>query len=199
MAQYFLILSWRKPSIILAAYKHISEEALVIALQRKDRSALEYLYDHYSGALLGVISRIIKKEELAEEILQDVFLKIWDRIDSYDATKGKLFTWMLNIARNQAIDKTRSKEFSKSKKTEDIENLVSKVDRRDFTELKVEGIGLEDVLQKLSEEQRFVIDHHYLKGYTQAEMSEEFNLPLGTVKTRMRLAMKELRNLLKIE
>ena len=70
------------------------------------------------GALLGVIARIIKKEELAEEVLQDVFLKIWDRIASYDASKGKLFTWMLNIARNQAIDKTRSKEFSKEKKLE---------------------------------------------------------------------------------
>ena len=197
---FFLILSWRKTScIIQAAYKHSSEEALVVALQRRDRSALEYLYDHYSGALLGVISRIIKKEELAEEILQDVFLKIWDRIDTYDSTKGKLFTWMLNIARNQAIDKTRSKEFSKGKKTDDIENLVSKDDRRDFSELKVEGIGLKEVLQQLPEEQRFVIDQHYLKGYTQAEMSEEFNLPLGTVKTRMRLAMKELRNLLKIE
>ena len=171
---------------------------MVAALQQKDRSALEYLYDHYSGALLGVISRIIKKEELAEETLQDVFLKIWDRIDTYDASKGKLFTWMLNIARNQAIDKTRSKEFSKGKKTDDIENLVSKVDKSDYTETKVEGIGLQEVLKRLPEEQRFVIDQHYLKGYTQAEMAEEFNLPLGTVKTRMRLAMKELRNLLKI-
>jgi RNA polymerase sigma factor (sigma-70 family) len=159
---------------------------------------LEYLYDHYSAALLGVVSRIIKKEELAEETLQDVFLKIWDRIDSYDASKGKLFTWMLNIARNQAIDKTRSKEFTKSKKTDDIENLVGKVDRKDYTELHVEGIGLQEVLKQLPDEQRFVIDQHYLKGYTQAEMSEEFNLPLGTVKTRMRLAMKELRTLLKI-
>lgn len=160
---------------------------------------MEYLYDHYSGALLGVISRIIKKDALAEEILQDVFLKIWDRIDSYDATKGKLFTWMLNIARNQAIDKTRSKEFSKGKKTDDIENLVSKVDKKDFTELSVESIGLAELLKQLPEDQRFVIDQHYLKGYTQAEVSEEFNLPLGTVKTRMRLAMKGLRNLLKLE
>ena len=200
MPSVFLIPSWRKTSCsIPVAYKHSSEEALVVALQRRDRSALEYLYDHYSGALLGVITRIIKKEELAEEILQDVFLKIWDRIDTYDAAKGKLFTWMLNIARNQAIDKTRSKEFTKGKKTDDIENIVSKVDKREFTELKVEAIGLQEVLQNLPEEQRFVIDHHYLKGYTQAEMSEEFNLPLGTVKTRMRLAMKELRNLLKIE
>jgi RNA polymerase sigma-70 factor (ECF subfamily) len=160
---------------------------------------LEYLYDHYSGALLGVISRIIKKDALAEEILQDVFLKIWDRIDSYDAAKGKLFTWMLNIARNQAIDKTRSKEFSKGKKTDDIENLVSKVDKKDYTELSVESIGLEELLKQLPEDQRFVIDQHYLKGYTQAEVSEEFNLPLGTVKTRMRLGMKGLRNLLKLE
>jgi RNA polymerase sigma-70 factor (ECF subfamily) len=74
---------------------------------------------------------------------------------------------MLNIARNQAIDKTRSKEFSKSKKTDDIENLVSKVDRQDYTELQVEGIGLQEVLKQLPEDQRFVIDHHYLKGYTQ--------------------------------
>jgi RNA polymerase sigma-70 factor (ECF subfamily) len=145
-----------------------------------------------------VISRIIKREELAEEILQDVFLKIWDRIDSYDSAKGKLFTWMLNIARNQAIDKTRSKEFSKGKKTDDIENLVSKVDKNEYTEQQVGGIGLMEVLKQLPEDQRFVIDQHYLKGYTQAEMAEEFNLPLGTVKTRMRLAMKGLRNILKL-
>lgn len=188
----------RKPSPPLTGYRHTSEEMLVAALRRKDRSAFEYLYDHYSGALLGVISRIIKKEELAEEILQDVFLKVWDRIDSYNAAKGKLFTWMLNIARNQAIDKTRSKEFSKGKKTDDIETLVSRVDKSEFSETKVEAIGLQDLLKRLPEEQRFVIDQHYLKGYTQSEMAEEFNLPLGTVKTRMRLAMIELRNLLKI-
>lgn len=168
-------------------------------MQNKNRSALEYLYDHYSGALMGVIARILKKEELAEEVLQDVFLKIWDKIDSYDPAKGKLFTWMLNIARNQAIDKTRSKEFSKGKKTGDIENFVNRVDRKDYLEQQVDAIGLKEVLKKLPEDQRFVIDQHYLKGYTQAEMAEEFNLPLGTVKTRMRLAMKELRNLLQIE
>jgi RNA polymerase sigma factor (sigma-70 family) len=171
---------------------------LVRDLRSKDKSALEYLYDHYSGALLGVIARIIKREELAEEVLQDAFLKIWDRIDSYDASKGKLFTWMLNIARNQAIDKTRSKEFSKGKKTDDIDNFVNKVDRDEYVEQKVDVIGLQELLKLLPEDQRFVIDQHYLKGYTQAELSEEFNLPLGTVKTRMRLAMIELRNLLKI-
>lgn len=160
---------------------------------------MEYLYDQYSGALLGVIARIIKNDESAEEILQDVFLKIWGRIESYDASKGKLFTWMLNIARNQAIDKTRSKEFGKDKKTGDIENYVNTIDREGYSEQKVESIGLQEVLKSLPEDQRFIIDQHYLKGYTQAEISEEFNLPLGTVKTRMRLAMKELRNILEIK
>ncbi|MBA4055095.1 MAG: hypothetical protein C0490_10310 [Marivirga sp.] len=141
----------------------------------------------------------MKKEELAEEILQDVFLKVWDKIESYDPSKGKLFTWMLNIARNQAIDKTRSKEFSKGKKTGDIDNFVNRIDHEGYVEQKVEAIGVQELLKVLPDDQRFIIDQHYLKGYTQAEISEEFNLPLGTVKTRMRLAMKELRTLLKIE
>ena len=145
---------------------------------------------------MGVISRIIKKEELAEEVLQDVFMKVWDRIESYDPTKGRLFTWMLNIARNQAIDKTRSKEFSKEKKTGEIGNFVNRIDREGFVEQRVESIGLLQLLKGLPEDQRFIIDQHYLKGYTQAEISDEFNLPLGTVKTRMRLAMKLLRKLL---
>ena len=170
-----------------------------MALRKKDRSAFEYLYDQYSGALLGVISRIIKRETIAEEVLQDVFLKIWDRIETYDPSKGRLFTWMLNIARNQAIDKTRSKEYSKDKKTGDIENYVNRIDHEEYVEQKVEAIGLQEILNALPEDQRFIIDQHYLKGYTQAEISEEFNLPLGTVKTRMRLAMKELRNLLALK
>lgn len=149
--------------------------------------------------MLGVIARILKKEELAEEVLQDVFLKVWDKIESYDPSKGRLFTWMLNIARNQAIDKTRSKEFSKGKKTGDIDNFVNRIDREGYVEQKVESIGLPELLKVLPDDQRFIIDQHYLKGYTQAEIAEEFNLPLGTVKTRMRLAMKELRTLLKIE
>ena len=129
-------------------------------------------------------------------MLQDAFLKIWDKIDSYDRSKGKLFTWMLNLTRNLAIDRTRSREFSKDKKTGGIENYVSRIDREGHTEQEVEAIGLSELLKALPEDQRFIIDQHYLKGYTQSEISEEFNLPLGTVKTRMRLAMKELRNIL---
>jgi RNA polymerase sigma factor (sigma-70 family) len=172
---------------------------LVARLIRKDQSALDYLYDHYSGALYGVVFRILRKEETSEEVLQDVFLKIWDKIESYDATKGKLFTWMINIARNQAIDKTRSKETSKGRKTDDIDYLVNKIDIQEHSQLQVDAIGLKEVLLKLSEDQQFIVNQLYLKGYTQSEVAEKFNIPLGTVKTRLRLAMIELRSILDIK
>jgi RNA polymerase sigma-70 factor (ECF subfamily) len=157
---------------------------------------LEYLYDHYSSALYGVIFRILKKEEIAEEVLQDVFMKIWDRFESYDSTKGKLFTWMVNIARNQAIDKTRSKEISKDSKTSTIEKSVSRIDSEDYIEQKIEGIGVKDILKNLTDDQKFVVEHLYFQGYSQSELAEEFDIPLGTVKTRLRLAMQHLRSTL---
>ena len=154
------------------------------------------MYDHYSGALYGAILRIVRKEEVAEEVLQDVFLKIWHRFNHYDDTKGRLFTWMVNVARNQAIDKTRSKEIVKEQKTAALEKVVGKIDDEDFVEQRVEGIGVKELLTNLPEEQRFVVDYLYLRGYTQSELAEEFNIPLGTVKTRLRLAMQQLRRIL---
>ena len=177
---------------------HIAEDQLVARLKLKDASALDYLYDHYSGALNGIVFRIVRDSDIAEEILQDVFLKIWDKIENYDASKGKLFTWMLNIARNQAIDKMRSKEMSKGKKTDDIDNLVNRIDSQESGELVVDAIGLKEVLERLPKEQKFVVEHLYLKGFTQSELAEEFDIPLGTVKTRLRLGMIELRSILNI-
>lgn len=160
---------------------------------------MAYLYDRYSSALYGVVFRILKREEIAEEVLQDVFLKIWEKIESYDPIKGKLFTWMINIARNQAIDKTRSKENSQGRKTDDIDYLVNKIDIQEHSQLQVDAIGLKEVLLKLTDDQQFIIDHLYLKGYTQSEVAEEFDIPLGTVKTRLRLAMIGLRSILGID
>lgn len=185
-------------TLISNASSHIDESTLVNRLRSKDRSALEYLYDHYSGALYGVVSRIIKKQEVAEEVLQDVFLKIWEKIESYDPAKGKLFTWMLNLTRNLAIDKTRSREMSKEQKTSGIENLVNRIDKVEFAEQDVESIGVREILKGLTTDQKFVVVHLYFKGYSQSELSEEFNIPLGTVKTRLRLAMKQLRSISKV-
>lgn len=129
-------------------------------------------------------------------MLQDVFLKVWDRFELYDSSKGRLFTWLLNVARNQAIDKTRSKEISNERKTRGIENLVNKVERQEYIEQGVDSIGIKEILHGLPEEQQFIVTHLYLKGYTQSELAEEFNIPLGTVKTRLRLAMQQLRKTL---
>jgi RNA polymerase sigma factor (sigma-70 family) len=194
----FLICLSQSPKPISKTKAHIAEDELVARLKSKDRSALEYLYDNYSGAIYGVIFRIVRKEEIAEEVLQDVFLKIWERFLSYDASKGRLFTWMVNVARNQAIDKTRSREIVKEQKTSGIENSVSKINNSGFVEQRIEDIGVKDILTNLPEEQRFVVEHLYLKGYTQSELAEEFNIPLGTVKTRLRLAMQQLRTSLRL-
>lgn len=124
-------------------------------------------------------------------------MKIWDKIESYDPAKGRLFTWMLNLAKNQAIDKVRSKEISRENKTGGLENFVSGFNKGEFSEQKIEGIGVKEILTALSEDQRFIVDQLYFKGYSQSELAEEFNIPLGTVKTRLRLAMKQLRLILR--
>jgi RNA polymerase sigma-70 factor (ECF subfamily) len=177
----------------------LSEQQLIERLTQKDKSALEYLYDHYSGALYGVILRIVNSESIAEEVLQDAFVKIWDKIASYDAQKGALFTWMMTISRNLALDKLRSKGYKKEKKTDDIENNVHITDHRHSTEINTEHIGVKDMLNELHEEQRFVVEMLYFRGYTQSELAKEYGIPLGTVKTRLRSAIIKLRHFIEIK
>jgi RNA polymerase sigma-70 factor (ECF subfamily) len=174
---------------------HISEQELVARLQRNDRTAYEYLYDNYSAALYGVIHRIVTNEETANDVLQEAFVKIWNGIKSYDSQKGKLFTWMLNISRNMAIDKTRSKDFNNSQKNQSTENVVSQIGRLKSDDIKPEHIGLAELVEKLDPNEKFLIDLMYFKGYTQSEIAEEYNIPLGTVKTRLRSATMNLRKI----
>ena len=181
--------------LVKDALKNISEGELVDKLIKQDRQAMEYLYDHYSAALYGVITRIVHTEEVAEEVLQDSFIKIWSKIPSYDSKKGKLFTWMLNISRNLAIDKVRSKEFKSDQKTDQVENNVSNIERKNYINQEVDNIGIKELLKYLTEEQQLIVDLLYFRGYTQTEVSKEFNIPLGTVKTRLRAALLELRKI----
>lgn len=178
--------------------KSISEEQLIKQLVFKDKEAFNYLYDHYCDALYGVIFRIIGEEKVAEEVLHDAFMKILNKIESYDANKGRLFTWMLNLSRNLAIDKLRSKEMKKVGKTDFISDNVYVIDRNKFTAQNTESIGVEELLTNLNKDQQLILNLLYFKGYTQAEVSEEYNIPLGTVKTRLRAALIHLRKVLKI-
>ena len=173
----------------------LSEPELVQAILEKDKNGAEALYDMYSSSLYGVIFRIVQHQEIAEDLLQDTFIRIWNSFSSYDAAKGRLFTWMVNVARNIAIDKTRSKEFRNSAKTEDIENNVLLIDKQVNTIINPETIGLKDLIGKLKPEHKIILDLVYFEGLTHVEVAKKLEIPLGTVKTRLRNAIITLRKL----
>lgn len=173
-----------------------SEEELVSLLQERNQSAFSYLYDNYAAALYGIILRMVEDTQLAEDVLQEAFIKIWNNFKQYDNTKGRLFTWMINITRNLTIDTLRSKGYKKQKKISQDENSVTDYRDRNFTTERFDTIGLKKQLQYLKPDQKIIIDLAYFNGYTQEEISKEMNIPLGTVKTRMRTAIMELRKLL---
>jgi RNA polymerase sigma-70 factor (ECF subfamily) len=172
---------------------------LVYRLRQKDREALSYLYEHYAPALYGLMLRIVGKREVADELLQDAFLKFWDNIEQYDASKGRLFTWMFNIARNLAVDFVRSKEGRQAGRTHRINELINEVENEKVDRQKEDSIGVNELLKKLPEQEQNIIQLLYLKGYSQSEIAREYDIPLGTVKTRTRSAMKNLRSLLNIK
>jgi len=171
----------------------LSEEELIAALRNRERIAAEALYDMYSASLYGVISRIVIDTAIAEDVLQDTFIKIWNSFASYSSDKGRLFTWMVNIARNLAIDKIRSKDFKNQNKNQELENNVTFIDEQRNTAYKPELMGIKDLVETLKPEQKSILDLVYFKGYTHVEAADELGVPLGTIKTRLRMAIVQLR------
>lgn len=174
-----------------------TEEQLVAMLQNRDQQVISVLYDMYSSTFYGVLSRMFQSQEVAEDLLQEVFVKIWKNASTYDASRGRLYTWMLNITRNTAIDHMRSKDFKSSEKIQRMDNAVYHINKQYSTDSKVDHIGLSKVLDTLKQEHRSIIDLIYFNGYTQSEVAEELSIPLGTVKTRVKMAMDHLRKVLK--
>jgi|SRR5579863_775500 len=172
-----------------------SEQELTAALKAKDEQAFSYLYDHYSGSLYSIILQIVKSPEIANDILQEVFVSIWRKIESFDPIKGRLFTWMLNISRNASIDMLRSKNYQNSQKNQEITDNVYGLNQA--TQMSIDSIGLSKFLGKLRPEQRVLIELAYFKGFTHDEIAQIEGIPLGTVKTRIRSALLELREFLK--
>lgn len=168
------------------------EHELVASLRSKEEDAFSYLYDHYSGALYGIIKQIVGDVELSNDVVQETFVNIWRRIESYDETKGRLFTWMLNIARNAAIDKTRSKGFLQSQRQIPLDGEIIQPSVRPG----IDDYGLKKLILKLKDEQRLLIDLAYFQGYTHEQIATALHIPLGTVKTRIRSALTQLRALM---
>jgi len=167
------------------------EEVLATSLKKRDRQAIAVIYDNYSPALYGIILRVVRSEQAAEDVLQEAFIKIWKNAEHYDASKGRLFTWLVSIARNCAIDYTRSKGYKQQ-----VQTGSDFVFDKDLTEtISTDHIGLKEIVEKLKPDNKAVIDLVYFQGYTQAEVAEKLNMPLGTVKTKVRSALQALREL----
>jgi len=185
----------------LSPLHNLSEETLILLLKKKNQQAFSYLYDHYADALFGVVCRIVISNEHAEEVIQDVFVKIWRYIDVFDESKGRLYTWMINIARNTALDHRKSKAVVNEQKNQPLSNIVNREEEQDQSQgglhKKSDFIGFSTILDKLKPEWRILIEMAYYEGYTQQEIAEQLDVPLGTVKTRTRAAFIQLQQLLK--
>jgi RNA polymerase sigma-70 factor, ECF subfamily len=166
---------------------------LISALKAKDEKAFAYLYDNYSASMYGIIGKIITNEDDANDVMQDVFINIWKNIDTYNIDKGgSLFTWMLNIARNKAIDKYRQQHRIVENQKEMYDVSMSNVGIL-TNSIKVDTIGVSNLVDNMKPELKQLIDLHYYKGFTHQEITVITNMPLGTVKTKIRTAMSELK------
>ena len=176
---------------------------LIDKIRSGEVDGMELLYDKYAAVLNGMLYKIVRDKTEAEDLLQEVFIQVWDRIDSYDTTRGSVFSWLATITRNAAIDKTRSKIYkTRVRESTELDNIQFNLNTdipnplensilADHTKLVREALG------QIPHEQREVIEIAYYQGMSQSEIAEQMQLPLGTVKSRMRQGMMKLRDLLK--
>lgn len=173
-----------------------TEEELIALLQTRSEVGFSYLYERYASALYGMLLQITGQPEAASDLLQDVFVKIWNNIERYDPTIARLYTWMIQIARNTALDYLKSKSYKNSQKNHLLSDDVSN-SRIQVGAPASDYIGFRKILEGLENDKKQLIDLAYFKGYTQDEISQSLGIPLGTVKTRLRAAFVILRKLLK--
>ena len=168
------------------------EEEIVVLLKNDDKKAITLLYENYSGALLGVIKKVISDDDTAQDVLQEGFLKVWKKSKSYDSSKAKLFTWLYRIFYNSAIDKVRSLN-NKTQKEIQIED--SNVYKLTTNSLNQDTLDIKKHLSSLDLKYQIVINALFFEGMTQQEASEELDIPLGTVKSRLKIALRELKKI----
>ena len=173
-----------------------TEKDIIALLRNRDQRGLSYFYQQYAQALMGIIGRIVHESAIAEEVLQQTLLKVWNKIDQYEPGKSALYTWSSIIARNTALDKVRLVGYQNRKYQEDIADHVDAITTKQHAS---EQIDAQKLLAKLDDKHRILMEKMYLEGYSQRAISEEMDLPLGTVKTRLRSAMLSLRQELKSE
>ncbi|KUP20718.1 sigma-70 family RNA polymerase sigma factor [Paenibacillus sp. DMB5] len=169
---------------------------LMQQIRQKDPDALEKLYDRYEQMVYSFAYRIVKDSMAAEEIMQELFMRIWKNAEQYDSAKGKLSTWMFTVTRNIALDQLRKNNTRPPQQSADAEELQQLRDTgamtEDMVEMLVAGEQIREALLELSRDQQQVMDLIYYQGLTQQEVVYHVAVPLGTVKSRVRLAMRQL-------
>ena len=178
-----------------------AEIALLRRVAQGDRRGFEELYDRFSGVLFSTAYRVLNNQEAAEDVLQDVFIQIWEKAPLYDPTRGKPMTWAVTLTRNKAIDRLRS-TVRRNRLQDDVqresETFEQFDDRSSFDAVASGETGklVREAIQKLSKDQREAIELAFFSSLTQAEIAERLQEPLGTVKARIRRGMMRLRDLL---
>jgi RNA polymerase sigma-70 factor (ECF subfamily) len=176
-----------------------SENELLQKVAEQDQQALMALYQQYGGLVYSLCLRVLRQPSAAEEVTQDVFLKLWRQPQRWNPTLGQFSSWLLTIARNAAIDRLRREGRlapSQWEGTPEGDHTPAQADAFAAEHANwVNGQVLRRLLQGLPAEQRLLIELAFFEGYTHSELSELLQLPLGTVKTRLRMGMQKLRAL----
>jgi RNA polymerase sigma-70 factor (ECF subfamily) len=169
-----------------------ADVALLNRIAARDANAVAEIYDRHSGLLYGLILRILRDRGEAEEVLQEVFVAIWTRAESYDARLGAPIGWLVRIARNRAIDRLRSRNV-RDRAIEAYE-VPGTIDSPEISAVQRERVrAVTQALNSLPREHRTLIEEAYFRGLTHVELAARFRLPLGTVKTRIRAGMMAMR------
>lgn len=170
------------------------EILLVENLKSRDDLTFNKLYLDYSPALLGIIFRIVRQEAEAEDVLQETFIKISNSLHLYDPDKSRLFTWLARIAKNKALDHIKSANSRHYSNMIDLDQMMAEAISGSYSiNYNIELIGLKELIICLSKSQKEIIDLIYFQGYTQTEVAEKLNMPLSTVKLRIKSGVTALR------
>jgi RNA polymerase sigma-70 factor (ECF subfamily) len=168
------------------------EANLVRLLKEHQREGFDILYKNYAYNLFAIIKKIVADHLVAEDLLQETFVKIWRNINQYDSNKGRLYTWIINIARNTSIDYTKSSTYKIQKMIKGNEDFATYIPDNALN-VKTDHIGLSNLVTRLEPKYHEVLDTIFFKGFTYEEAAAELQIPIGTLKTRARTALQILR------
>jgi len=180
------------------------DEALIRLVWQRDADAFARLYDRYADLVYSVALRVLADPALAQDTSQDVFLRLWRTPQAYDPTRGRFVSWLVSVARNRAVDEIRMRGRRRLREIGDNAQVDDPpdghaVDPQIAVQVEADRVAVRRALQQLPPDQRTALEMAYFSGLTQQEIADRLQQPLGTIKTRTRLAMRKLRSLLSAE